>query len=191
MEEPKTEEDVFATEMKRQDCVRKDGGDKCITCDYGKQGRCINYSRNNVLYQQMNDYDRANYGVYMMNFNVERNAEFAGGLSDVRTAGKDWQSLVGFHLIRRPQKLINFATFAAFAMIIILFVILIIMLILTLFFKLIRLITSVEIEIPRVKRVVLFWMIIALVLVGLSLLLIQWVYDRTITRLENIIYIIK
>jgi len=39
--------------------------------------------------------------------------------------------------------------------------------------------------------VVLFWMIIALVLVGLSLLLIQWVYDRTITRLENIIYIIK
>ena len=189
--EEKTDEDIYEAELSKHSCIRKDGGDNCITCDYGKRGRCINYSRGNLRFQEMNEFDKVNYGVYMMNYNVEQNAEFAGGLSDVRTAGKDWQSLVGFHLFRKPQRLINFATFCAFAMIIIMIILLLVLVILGVVFSIIRMLLGVEIEIPKVKKVVLFWMIIALVLIALTTYLVQWVYDRTIRSLENIMYIIK
>lgn len=189
--EDRNDEDIFAADLSSHDCVRKDGGDKCITCDYGKRGRCINYSVGNNLFQGMNVYEKADYGIFMMNYNVERNAEFAGGFSDVRTAGKDWQSIVGFHLLRKPQRFINLATFVAFSMVIILIVLLIILVILGVLFKIIRLLLGVEIEIPKVKKAVLFWMIIALIFIALTTFMIQWVYDRTIDRLENIMYIIK
>lgn len=179
-------DDDIGNELKKHECVRLQGQGKCLDCATARRGRCINYTRSHPMYVDMTPYDKVDYAVFMMNYNVEHNAEFAGGFADVKKAGRDWQSLVGFHLLRRPQKLINLATFCAFLLIFIMIVLLIVMILYNLLLG-----SLLDAKINKMKIKVLFWMIICLLLVVGATYLIDFVYTRAIDRLENVMYIIK
>lgn len=179
-------EDETGRDLANMKCVRVVGKDKCLDCATARRGRCINYTRTNPLYVDMNNHDKVDYAVFMMNYNVEHNAEFAGGFADVRQAGENWQSLVGFHLLRRPQKLINLATFCAFLLVIIMIALLIVM-----FVWNVTLGALIDSKINNEKLKVLFWMIVCLLLIVASSYIIDLVQTRVVDRLENVMYIIK
>lgn len=147
------------------------------SCAQRSTGHCVNYSRDNPMYQDLQPADKVNFSVFMMKYNVEKNKEFAGGLEEVR--GKSWEQM-SFEFIRNPTRLINFMTFVAFFMVIALFVLWLVMVFLSSFM-----------DISQDKKSATFWMMVSLIGLILLTYILDYVYGRTLDKLENLSYIIK
>lgn len=162
-------------------CIEKKLGLK--TCSTSKRGRCINYTKDNPSYEELDMYDKMNFAVYMMDYNVQDKKEFAEGLSSTK---QGFQGTASFMMIARPQTLISLLTFIDFMLIVIMILILIAMYIIDLVLSMF----GVKVISP-IKKSVMLWMIFALVLIYLLIFIIEYVYNKVQNRIEIINYNIK
>jgi hypothetical protein len=144
-----------------------------LSCADRMSGFCVNYTKENPSYQDLQPNEKMDYAVFMMRYNVEKNKEFAGGLEEVR--GKSWEKMT-LEFISNPQRLVNFMTFAAFGMVLVLVVIWLIL----------HFLSMLTVDIKPTKKSTTIWL--AITLGGLILLtfIIDFVYGRVLEALENL-----
>lgn len=150
----------------------------------------INYTKDNIVYKIMDNYDKMNYAVYMMDYDVEKYKEVGEGAAEVSLR----QSFKGKHSIMQKimtwlfganpksslARIVNVFTYVSLLLIIFVFGMWIAFYILGVF-----------ITIQPVKKTVLLVTWIFLVgLVGLTYIL-EYVSNKTYENLEILHYYIK
>lgn len=171
-------------------CVEKKLGLK--TCSTSTRGRCINYSKDHPSYMELDPYEKMNYAVYMIDYNVNEKQEFAQGLSSTKSLTTGSNTADKFILnesvmmFLKPQGIISTMTFICFILILLMIVILIIMYIADVILSMF----GVNVISP-IKKSVMMWMSFALILIYLLIFIIDYVYNKVQSRLEIINYNIK
>lgn len=152
------------------------------TCATSTRGRCINYTADDPSYEEMDPYDKMNYSVFLLDYNVQEKKEFAEGY-EVTKLGFMGASL---NMFLNPHKLISMLTFVDFTIIVIMIIILIVMYIADIILSMF----GVKVISP-IKKSVFMWMILCLVLLYLLIFIVEYVYNKVQNRLEIINYNIK
>jgi hypothetical protein len=160
--------------MKKEsfECKKNKNGE-CYSCSDALTGKCINYTKNHPSFLELDKYDKMNYAVYMINYDVEKNKSFAEGAI---TAKGGYNQFATIEMILKPQRLLNFLLFIAFVFIVLMVV---------------QLFLLILFNASPVKKSVCTWMIICLLGIMCLTYLLSYVADRVVTSLENINYNIK
>ena len=153
------------------------------TCATSKRGRCINYTGNDPSYLEMNPYDKMNYSVFLLDYNVQDKKEFAEGYEGTK---QGFMGNASINMFLHPQKLISMLTFIDFMIIVIMILILIFMYIADMILSMF----GVKVISP-IKKSVFMWMILCLVLLYLLIFIVEYVYNKVQNRIEIINYNIK
>lgn len=171
-------------------CVEKKLGLK--TCSTSTRGRCVNFSKDHPSYLELDPYEKMDYAVYMIDYNVNEKEEFAKGLSSTKsltTGSKTADKFVlneSVMMFVRPQGMIATMTFICFILIVLMVLILIVMYIADVILSMF----GVSVISP-IKKSVMMWMSFALILIYLLIFIIDYVYNKVQSRLEIINYNIK
>lgn len=162
-------------------CVDKKLGLR--TCATSTRGRCINYTKDDPSYDEMDPYDKMNYAVYLLDYNVQDKKEFAEGYEGTK---QGFMGNASINMFLHPQKLISMLTFIDFMIIVIMILILIFMYIADMILSMF----GVKVISP-IKKSVFMWMILCLVLLYLLIFIVEYVYNKVQNRIEIINYNIK
>jgi hypothetical protein len=154
------------------------------TCATSTRGRCVNYTADDPSYEEMDPYDKMNYAVFLLDYNVQEKKEFAEGYEGTKKGFLGEYTSIDWLL--HPQKLISLLTFIDFAIIVIMIIILIVMYIADIILSMF----GVKVISP-IKKSVFMWMILCLVLLYLLIFIVDFVYNKVQNRLEIINYNIK
>ena len=152
---------------------KKNKNGECYSCSDALTGKCINYTKDHPSFRELDAYDKMNYAVFMINYNVEAKKEFAEG---AQTAKGGYNQFASVQMVLKPQKLLNFLTFIAFILVVLMVV---------------QWILLYIVNATPVKKSVMMWMIVCLLGIIALTYILTYVMDRAVTRIENINYNIK
>lgn len=137
------------------------------------QGGGINYSRSNIMFKELDEYEKMNYALFMMKYNVQDKKEVGEGAAEFKAIEKPTD------IIKIDKsvfiRIVNMMTFLSFLMVIIIFV-----------FWICFYIAGIFVNINSVKKTMLLYTGIFLIcLLGLTYIL-DYMYNKTFDRIEII-----
>lgn len=155
-----------------------------------KTSGIIKYTQDRVEYYSLPPDGKMDFAIYMLNYAVEKNKDFAEGYSEMQgvnfTSAKWWLSL----LAPEPRFFINRTVSLMYFLVILL---IIFMLILYIIFKFLRLSGFLLNRTPihEVKDGTLLMTTLYLILFAVSVFLIEKIYTMTTDKIEEVQYAIQ
>lgn len=154
-----------------------------------KTSGIIKYTQDRPEYYSLPEDGKMDFAIYMLNYAVEKNKDFAQGYSEMQgvnfTSGKWWLSL----LVPEPKLFVNRTVSLMYFLVVLL---IIFMLILFIIFKFLRLGGNIINRTPihEVKDGTLLMTTLYLVFFAVSVFLVEKVYTMTTDKIEEVQYAI-
>jgi preprotein translocase subunit SecG len=144
------------------------------------QGGSINYTRDSIVFKEMDDYDKVNYAVFMMRYNVEDKKEVGEGAAEISSVKKAEDLIKISNPKNTLMRIANMLTFVGVVLIIIIFILWISLYI-----------AGIFMTINSIKKTTVFYSGVFLIgLVGITYIL-DYVYNKAFDRIEILHYYIK